>query len=744
MSDLAHNPDPLAAEHAGSKKRTRVQFSCTACRYRKLKCCRTYPCTNCKKRGEAATCTYVGRGPKAKAQHGRASPTLVQDRLQHLENLVMSLAQQKKPDDQIYDFNTGLEEMVGYDTPPSTDERETKPSPRDTGTLVVKEDGTNYIDSANWRAILEEINGVKEYLDEQEENSDEDGIEDDPFDASSPVLLLGLAKPITRQEVLADMPERSIADRLVSRFLQTSEPSVVIIHVPTFRREYEHFWKHPLDMSFTWIALLYSIMALSVTLHHRSEEPLPMSTADPMTLWDIFRRKAAQCLVQANYITPGKYKPNAMFLYTIVEFYRSQDGQMGVSHLLGITIRLALRMGYHRDPSHYLKLSPYEGEMRRRMWAMLCQLDTLVSFQNGLPRTIQSYYQDTAMPSNLLDTDFDENTPQLPPGRPEEERTQVSYTRAKTRLMNVFGQICDSAYRREPVSYDEIMTMDRALEAAHAKMPSFLRVRPLAQAIGEQTYIILNRYTLNLIYQKARIVLHRPYITERHGKHANSRQICISAASATLRHHADIWSESLPGGQVYKERFLLNSLQNTDFMLSAMILCLALSQDNDNMDASEMTQEKSELLLLLENTHRIFKQTPRRSPDTQRAFVALSIMLSRVRGHSLESLTSNSEEDAGQNQSRTFPISMDKPQYPNISPNDMPTGMFTDVSQTPSYSSLDVIDDMLSTTAQLDWRMYDGRMYGFDTTQEGLWSAEEPLSGIDFSMSMDQSLVPNQ
>lgn len=61
-----------------------------ACR---LKCCRNHPCTNCKKRGEAASCTYVGRGPRGKAQHGRSSPTLVQDRLHHLENLVMSLAQ---------------------------------------------------------------------------------------------------------------------------------------------------------------------------------------------------------------------------------------------------------------------------------------------------------------------------------------------------------------------------------------------------------------------------------------------------------------------------------------------------------------------------------------------------------------------------------------------------------------------------------------------------------------------------
>lgn len=67
---------------------------------------------------------------------------------------------------------------------------------------------------------------MREYLDEQEENSDDDGGEADPYDNSSPVLLLGLTRTVTKQEMLADIPARSIADRLVSRFLKTSEPSL--------------------------------------------------------------------------------------------------------------------------------------------------------------------------------------------------------------------------------------------------------------------------------------------------------------------------------------------------------------------------------------------------------------------------------------------------------------------------------------------------------------------------------------
>lgn len=82
----------------------------------------------------------------------------MQDRLQHLENLVMSLSQKRRPNDSVVDFNTGSSDATtAYDTPPSMGGRETKPSPTDTGTLVLKDEGISYIDSADWRAVLEEV-----------------------------------------------------------------------------------------------------------------------------------------------------------------------------------------------------------------------------------------------------------------------------------------------------------------------------------------------------------------------------------------------------------------------------------------------------------------------------------------------------------------------------------------------------------------------------------------------------------
>lgn len=386
-------------------------------------------------------------------------------------------------------------------------------------------------------------------------------------------------------------------------------------------------------------------MALSVSMYHRSAEPLPTDMIAPMTSWAKFQKRSSQCLIQSNYITPGRYKAEALLFYALTEFYRNQDAQVGVSYLLGMLIRLTMRMGYHRDPRHYPMLSALEGEMRRRLWALVVQLDTLVAFQIGVPRTIQPWQYDTELPSNLLDTDFDEGSNQLPPGRPKDDRTDCSYTRAKSLIMKEFGQISDLAFSIKQSSYEEILEIDRRLESAHEMVPAFLRIRPMTQCIADSAELIMRRFTLELLYQKARLVLHRRYIAEATAKFTYSRLVCLAAARETLRCHSEIWTESMPGGQLFAERYFLSSLQNSDFLLSAMILCLELSQDTDRVDGARLgPQERADFLRLLEATHRIFMESCHHSVDTQRAVNALSIMLKRVNGGNAQVPKSSAEQ----------------------------------------------------------------------------------------------------
>lgn len=382
-------------------------------------------------------------------------------------------------------------------------------------------------------------------------------------------------------------------------------------------------------------------MALAVSIYRRSEDPLPNTMDSSVDVMDVFRKRAAQCLAQSNYTVPGRYKVEALFLYGIGEFFGSDDARVGVSFILGITARLGVQMGYHRDARHYPGVSAFEGEMRRRLWAVLCQVDTLISFQVGLPKTIQRWQCDTQLPHNLLDKDFDPSSKTLPPSRPDTECTPSSYTRSKHQLMSIFGRISNLAYSRNPATYEEILEIDRHLEEAHALLPPGFQIRPMGLSITDSSELIMRRYTLELLYQKARCVLHRRCLAQARTdlRYAYSQSVCISAAKEILRHQVDIYNESRPGEQLYRNRLFLNSIQNTDYLLAAMIICLELLYDRQ-LPAPQtvaggvavIVNEREDLLAALKTSHRILGESRHHSADSQKAYAGLTVILQRLEG----------------------------------------------------------------------------------------------------------------
>jgi hypothetical protein len=460
------------------------------------------------------------------------------------------------------------------------------------------------------------------------------------------------------------------------------------------------------------------------------EEPVPQSLGDHQVAAARFRKRTVQCLVQSNYITPGRYKVEALFLYTMGEFLRSCDAQAGVSFMLGLTIRLAMRMGYHRDPRNFPNISAFEGEMRRRIWAVMSQLDTLISFQVGLPRTIQAWQHDVEPPRNLFDEDFDENTQELPLSRPETELTTLCYTRAKGRVMSVFGRISDLAYSREPVTYEQTLEIDRHLEEAHDQIPSILRIKPMEQSITDPSDRILKRFTLEILYQKCRCVLHRRYLAEFHDnmRYAYSRWVCMTAAKQILQHQAVLHYESQPGGQLYRERRFPNSIQNTDYLLAAMIICLELSHghpteprtDSQSNDMRVIIKVREDLLAVLETTHQVFKDMRRRSSDAQKAYAAMSIMLRRVKKsmeHAADSTGSSSGQEFNMTsdgkltsllacQDTKSSAVVSPPPYDSWQNQQVPMSVSghdqISAMQSP-FGSLGVIEEMLDAPTNLDW-----------------------------------------
>ncbi|KAJ5831690.1 hypothetical protein N7474_000001 [Penicillium riverlandense] len=82
-----------------------------------------------------------------------------------------------------------------------------------------------------------------------------------------------------------------------------------------------------------------------------------------------------------------------------------EDGP-DVDTLIGVAIGIAVKIGLHRDGVP-LGFSPFEIEMRRRLWWQICILDVRTAEDHGSdPRILVSSF-DTKFPLNVSDTDLD-------------------------------------------------------------------------------------------------------------------------------------------------------------------------------------------------------------------------------------------------------------------------------------------------------------------------------------------------
>lgn len=120
---------------------------------------------------------------------------------------------------------------------------------------------------------------------------------------------------------------------------------------------------------------------------------------------------------------------------------------------------------------------------------MAIQVELVVSFHMGLPSMMQGVETDTDVPQNLQDDDFDEDSAELPLGRPLTEYTAMTYPIHKTKILRVFGQIARQAHALTPPSYPEVLKLDTLLQETWRSIPSFLHARPLDRSTARRVYM---------------------------------------------------------------------------------------------------------------------------------------------------------------------------------------------------------------------------------------------------------------
>lgn len=78
--------------------------------------------------------------------------------------------------------------------------------------------------------------------------------------------------------------------------------------------------------------------------------------------------------------------------------------------LTGLAIRISQSLGIHREGTEFDGLSPFDVEMRRRLWWAICILDLRSAEDQGTELTIAERTYDTQFPLNINDADI---TPEM-------------------------------------------------------------------------------------------------------------------------------------------------------------------------------------------------------------------------------------------------------------------------------------------------------------------------------------------
>ena len=571
--------------------RNRELLACTECRRRKLKCDRHTPCNSCTRRGDDASCVYQRSANGLEQERERRLQA--EARLEHLERLVQQLAQHGEG-------STPNGNITIDQVPDQQVSREG--SSMEPGASL--SNGVIFNGSTHWSAVLEDIKGLRSAMISSEDIT----VDDDIYEYEENIgasLILGSAIPMPLQEVLVQyLPSRQEADRLTAAYFRNRGVSAPFIHASYFRRLYQDFWRDPLRAPVLWTSILFSICHIAKnTLTLGKENVYPD---------DRYNVASAHCLALGEYFRPKRFSVESLLLFVQAKCFTSLGMSPDSGLIFGLLIRLATRMGYHRDPDHF-QLSVFEREIRRRTWSLCMQLDLLISFQLGLPSNIQFPTWDTRPPRNLLDSDFDEDTRKLPPARPDTESTEIIFYIVKHRLMTVFEKILRHTLSIGTNESAEVDELDTEIRNVYSAFPETLRPRPMADSIVDSPSLTVTRLCVFFVYQKCLCVLHRPYVTR--GR-IYSTQVCCDAASNIVRYFNDMYKEFLPGGQLETERWFMSNITWHDYLLGVVALCLVLCASSHSSAARRV--QSAEPFKLLRRARGVCAGQSARSKDSRR------------------------------------------------------------------------------------------------------------------------------
>ncbi|KAL4737661.1 hypothetical protein BDV11DRAFT_216578 [Aspergillus similis] len=391
MSDTSHTTKPIRV------------LSCVMCQQRKVRCDRTFPCTNCIK--SKAQCIPAGLLPRRRKRRFPERELL--DRLRQYETL---LRQNDIEFDPLHP-EPG-KESDGHQTLGSAEPEDRDPTSRVSSSSRPKSSSDAYEAKDLWNAV----NQTSPESDEEGTSSPavlpQEVVKKVWDRGSEPVdpLFGGQNNPV---DLSSQHPETPQIFRLWQIYLDNVDPLLKVTHTPTLQGRIVEAIANLKGITPPLEALMFGIYCMAILSLMPDDCEARLGTPKDELLSQ-YQRSCRQALINCGFLRSDDRECLTALFFYLMSMRPTIGDPRTLSTVLGIAIRTAKRMGLHSE-SQCAKFPPLEAELRRRLWWALVLFDARIGeMADYRATTLLTPLWDCKIPTNVSDFDLRPDMKDLP------------------------------------------------------------------------------------------------------------------------------------------------------------------------------------------------------------------------------------------------------------------------------------------------------------------------------------------
>lgn len=317
----------------------------------------------------------------------------------------------------------------------------------------------------------------------------------------------------------------------------------------------------------TWLAVLLGVLRIVICAWARDGTEPEEVKGKCLDFETSYRQRASECLSHVDYAHPQPFLLEALLLQLYVLYSANRDFHCSVWVQHSIAVRLSIRLGYHIDPANLRDISPFQAEMRKRIWSFVRQADVLFSFQIGLPSMLDHRWLDGGLPLNLDDADISDGMTAVPDPRPDTELTSVSYIVLKSKLVFVFARALNAISRNDHMPHTRILDFDNQIRGIYRNIPDQYQVTDLENDETQDALLTGLQLVLGAIYHKALCIVHSKFLklATTDQQYLYSWLVCINSAMTPLSYQSFIYQSPRADHQNTRLLRYQHSLTTHDF-----------------------------------------------------------------------------------------------------------------------------------------------------------------------------------